>query len=167
MKKLEFRKDGMKCIFNSGCKVFDDYIISVSTGNVSGGGQTSSYIRAFNNTECNGFTRIPGYLQKWDLDGFTNLPEKVRSYVQSVAHSESVILYEFYHRNPNYKEGYYRRGRFHSKFITHGYVVTDYRNKLLRTFVTGPTYKSELVIQAVLPYITEEECLKEQILQIE
>lgn len=157
MKTPEWRKDGMKQIIHTGCKEFDKYIVAVTTGNVTGGGQESSYIRPYNELECNGITNKPGHLQSWDLKGFKDLPQHVEKYVRSVTVDKSVILYEFYHYNRNYNRrsrGWYRS--YHAKFITHGYVITDYDNHLMKYFVTGPTYKSYDVIQGVIPYITQE-----------
>lgn len=152
----EWTKDGMKQIVNTGCKEFDNYIIAISTGNVIGGGQFSLYVRPFNETECNGFTWEKGHLRNFDLKSFSNLPNRVRKYVESVTQDESIILYKFYHYNRNYSRRYRGWGNNHAEFIIHGYVVTDREHKLMQYFVTGPTYKSEQVIMGVIPYIVEE-----------
>lgn len=155
MKQAIWNKSGMKQILETGCKEFDKYITCVSTGNVVGGGQLSFYIRPYNETECNGFTREKGVLRKFDLESFKEIPNSVRKYVESVTIDNSVILYKFYHYNRNYGRNRYYRS-YHNKFTVHGYVITDRNHKLMKYFVTGPTYKSYLVIVGVLPYITEE-----------
>jgi len=143
MLKPVWRKDGMKQIINTGHKTFDRQLVCASTGNVIGGGQYSNYIRPYTETECNGFTRPPGHLQNFDLQHFS-LSDRLRSLVKKYTQDKSRILYKFYHYNGDTE-------------ITHGYVLTegyDENYKLVDYWVTGPTYKSWLVIEGVLPYIT-------------
>lgn len=146
-KKLLWGKSGNKCIVDTGCKTFDRYIDCISTGNVWGRGQFSSYIRPRSETECNGFTNAPGHLQNFDLKPFEErgMPHQVREYIEGC--KEQVILYNFYH----YRDG---------KRINHGFIVTTGKynqERHLKTFVTGPTYKSYLVTEAVREYICEPE----------
>lgn len=145
MEKAIWRKDGMKQIINTGHKTFDRQFVCASTGNVIGGGQYSTYIRAFTETECNGHVNQPGYLQDWDLQHFHDMPAWLKREVKELCYDESLILYEFYHYD--YAS---------SRNITHGYVLTtgypEY--KLIKQWTTGPTYKSYEVINTLIKYIT-------------
>ena len=148
MKKCEWATPN-RMLFESGHKTFDRKVDLISTGNVWGSVQTSSFVRPRNKTECNGFTNAPGHLRDFDLKGFSNMPAHVRQYILSVTETEPVIVYKFFHT--------YNRGYWESMGKTvHGWVVTsvgpEYR--LLRALVTGPTWKSESVINEAIKYIT-------------
>ena len=143
MKKAEWVTPN-RMLFESGHKTFDRKADLISTGNVWGSVQTSGYVRAYSETECNGLTSAPGHLRDFDLKGFMGMPSHVRRYVLSVSQDKSVIVYKFFHCVGNRK-------------TVHGWVVTstnpEYR--LLNSFVTGPTWKSESVISEAIKYITE------------
>lgn len=132
-----------RMLFESEHKTFNRCVDLISTGNVWSGVQTSSYVRAYSNTECNGFTNAPGHLRDFDLKGFTQMPAYVRRYILSVTENESVIVYKFFHQVGGRK-------------TVHGWVVTsrDPEYRLLRSFVTGPTWKSESVLNEAIEYIT-------------
>jgi hypothetical protein len=152
MEKTIWRKDGMKQIINTGHKEFDRQFVCASTGNVIGGGQYSNYIRPYTETECNGFINPPGHLQEFDLKHFDNLYYDIREYVKKYTHDKSAILYEFYHWNGE------RR-------IVHGFVLTtgyDDGYKLINYWTVGPTYKSYMVLEGVIPYITNGVKVKRQ-----
>jgi hypothetical protein len=144
MKKAIWRKDGMKQIINTGHKEFDRQFVCASTGNVIGGGQYSNYIRPYTETECNGYTNAPGYLQNYDLKYFDHLPYHIKEYVKKYTHDKMAILYQFHHFNGD-------------RCVVHGFILTTGYNdgyKLINSWVVGPTYKSYMVIEGIMPYIT-------------
>jgi len=132
-------------LFESEHKTFNRQTNLIDTGNVYSNTQTSSYVRPYSETECNGFTRPPGHLRDFDLKGFDHMPHRVKCYILSVTQDRPVIVYKFFHHT--------NRGR-----ITHGWVITttapEYRK--LMSFVTGPTWKSESVIAEAIKYITND-----------
>jgi len=125
-------------------QVFSRQTNLIAVGNVFANTQHSSYIRPFNETlnSAQEF-RKKGHLQNWDLNHFSHLPYFVQNAVKTHAIDESVILYQFHH---------YR----HNERVIHGYVITNSEFELLQYFVTGPTYKSEAVIEACLPYVSKK-----------
>ena len=146
-KKLLWGRSGNKCIVDTGCKTFDRYIDSISTGNVWGRGQYSSYIRPRSETECNGRVNPPGCLQDFDLKPFIErgLPRRMLEYIKGC--KEQVILYNYYH---------YRGGQR----INHGFILTTGKynqERHLMTCVTGITRKSHMVLEAMKEYICEPE----------
>lgn len=150
-KKLEYRRGGMKAIARSGHRTFDRQVDIVSRGNVCSNVQTSSYIRAYTETECNNRTWEPGELQAADLKPFIErlyMPKHVLKAVRDLAQTATVILYRFCHGSGD------RR-------ITHGWVITSYSHDLVACFVTGPTSKSADVLDWCIQYITpiKEPCL--------
>jgi hypothetical protein len=88
MKKVTW-KNRMKASIETGHKEFDRQCVSVTTGNVIGGGQQSSYIRAFN-TRKNpiGQPVAPGEMQAFDLRQFDNLPPAVVKAVKEAVKAE-------------------------------------------------------------------------------
>lgn len=133
-------------LFESGHKTFDRQVDLISAGNVIGAVQFSRYIRPYTETSCGPNDREPGFFRDWDLRwwiDFVGIPPEVLSFVVGVTENITVILYEFHH---------YLRGRR----VTHGYVVTTIERRLLGAFVTGPTYKSEQVIDEATKYIVEK-----------
>lgn len=111
-------------------------------GNVMSNTQSSTFVRSHDTTSCNGFEFEPGRLRRFDL-GFFNgaMPRHVERYVSEQTQTRDVIVYRFFH--------YHRQRR-----CEHGWVVTTNDHALLRSFVTGPTYKSGDVIAQVLSRIT-------------
>ena len=131
-----------KMAIKTGHSTYDKQCSVVSAGNVIAPTQSSCYIRAKNNTECNGFQFPVGHLRDCDLKYFDHMPSHVQKCILSETETKNVILYQFFH--------YAGGGR-----ITHGYVVTDSSHKLVGKFCTGPTYKSHGVIDEVTLYITD------------
>ncbi len=136
-------RDGNHQLFESGHKTFDRQVDCVSTGNVIGHVQLSSHIRPYAETECNGRVWQSGHLRAFDLKNW-QLPCHVRQCVLDMTEINAVWLYEFRHWRGEEK-------------IVHGYVITNYEHDLLDYFITGPTYKSELVIHEAITYITIRE----------
>lgn len=136
-------RDGNHMLFESGHKTFDNQVDCISTGNVIGHVQLSFHVRAYTETECNGFVRPPGHLRSFDMKKW-RLPTDVRDRVLKETETTSVWLYEFRHWTAKGK-------------IVHGYVITSNDHELLAEFVTGPTYKSGLVINEAVTYVTARE----------
>ena len=95
-KYYKWNKRGSRIIIDSGYKTFDNYIVCISKGNVVGGGQTSFYIRPYNEITCNGIEHEKGYLRDYDLSMFPYLNSAVKEYVKSITTDKSCILYKFY-----------------------------------------------------------------------
>ena len=146
MKKLEWKND--KPVVDTGCKTFDRYLNYIGTGNVWADGVFSNYLRPFNETECNKMEFPKGDLLKADLNHFKKyMSSQVRSQIEELMKeaTESRILYMFFHRN-------------HGKFTFHGFILTTGKYKeerFLRSWVTGPTYKSYNVLATMRDYICE------------
>lgn len=138
-----------RMLMESGHKTFDRQTNCISTGNMIANTQLSSYVRPYSKVECNGRIFPLGHLRKHDLGWWSGplLPSRVRAYIESVTKDEAVIVYQFHHFLSG---GYWGKDRR----IVHGYVVTTTDYELLKKFVTGPTYKSSLVIDEATKYIT-------------
>jgi hypothetical protein len=153
MKKAEWR-NGNHMKFESLHKTFNRQVDMISTGNVMGGVQFSGYIRPRNETVMpDGETPCDrGRLQEWDLTTWhSNLPLHIRDWVRTNPYCEhrNIIMYEIRHWvGPSWKQ---------SK-IVHGYIATTGHTegyKLLGTWITGNTYKSESVIAEAIKYVAD------------
>jgi hypothetical protein len=126
--------------FESDHKTFNGYIVSVTRGNVIGGGQYSSFVRRESDTKCNGFDFEPGALRRADLKHF-NISLALRSYLDNNP-DKYIILYEFYHYS-------------HGKKTTHGHVVQSVDRpgefQLFRNPYT--TWKSYSVLQEAVKFL--------------
>ena len=68
--------------FDSLHKTFNRQVSCISTGNHIGNTVYSSYIRAYNQTECNGHTFPKGHLQEYDLGWLVKeAPEEAKEYI--------------------------------------------------------------------------------------
>ena len=137
---------------DTGHRAFDRAVGALGLGNVVGGGQYSSYIRARNTlTNPAGAAVEPGAMQDWDLDRFDDLPEVVREFVCQVAVDEDVILYEIrHHTSQRDRDGEYVK-------VRHGYIVTrthDADHELLKKYYLGPTRKSTRVVDVCSEYLS-------------
>jgi len=130
-----------KMHIETGCKTFDQQTVLVTTGNVIAPTQHSGFIRAWNETQCNGMTFAPGHLQQFDLENWERLPRYVRGFIQAVAVDKSVILYEF---------GHFSKG----KRLIDGYVVTDRDHRLLHKFYER-SGKSYGIVDTCAEYVTQ------------
>jgi hypothetical protein len=134
MKEKIWNKSGMKMInFESANKTFNKYIVSVSHGNVIGGGQYSSFIRPYSAIKCNNQTFDKGHLRQFDLKHFS-LSYDLKKWIEE-RKELNFILYEFYH---------YRKG----KRIIHGHIVQDVKNPFEMQTWKNPfmPYKSQTVL---------------------
>lgn len=131
----------------TGHKTFDCQTTLITTGNIVADTQFGHYIRGELELTCWGDKVYkPGYLRNYDLGNFPGMPWRVRACVleHTKGTEESVWVSKFFHYSGH-------------RQIVHGYIVTTTDHKLLGKFVTGPTHKSGLVIDGVLPYIVEQE----------
>ena len=131
--------------FESEHKTFNRQVDSISTGNVLGHVQLSGFVRAYDETKCNGNISEKGQLQNYDLDKFIckDFPWKIKDYIRKHAKEESVICYEFRHW----------RGR---QKVVHGYIVTTTDHWLMKVFYIKNHWKSYSILKEAAKYITEE-----------
>jgi len=141
MKKIVW-VNGNKMLFESAHSTFNRQTNLISTGNIISNTQRGGYVRPYTETECNGFTRPPGHLRDFDLNGWDRMPGFVRDKVCDLTETEPVILYRFHH----YKDDGW--------LVTDGWVITSTDHELLWSTVTGPTWKSESVIDEAIKYVT-------------
>lgn len=84
---------------STGHKGFDKQCDYITTGNHSGNGVFSGFIRARSETECNGFVKDPGVLQDFDLDVFTRncliIPNTAQM-VRNILKDRGGCLYVFF-----------------------------------------------------------------------
>ena len=142
MKKAEWINHNRMKI-ETGHKTYDRQANCIGLGNRIANTQLSFHIRPYSKTECNG-TQFPlGHLRNYDFNWWVRppLPEFIREYVKSVTETVGVYFYQFHH---------WQNG----KRIIHGYIVTREDDRLLKKFVTGPTYKSTLVIDEMAEYVS-------------
>lgn len=95
-KYYTWKKGGNKINIDTGFKSFDDYILCISKGSCIGRGQTSFYIRPFNQTYCNGRENEKGHLRDYDLSMFGNLLDAtIKNKVKSITDTVGCTLYAF------------------------------------------------------------------------
>ncbi len=140
MKKPIYKPGGMRMVIDTGHKTFDHYCDLVTTGNVCSNVQTSSFIRAYSDVECNGRISPPGHLRDFDLEPFRRLPHHVRQYIESVTMDEGAILYQFGHPR---SDGHYQ---------VDGFIITSRDYHFLRQFVINPR-GGQRILDTVAPYI--------------
>jgi len=147
MKKRQWL-NGNHMLFESDCKMFNKQCDLITTGNVWGIVQFSQYIRPTNEVECNGHIFKPGELRDYDLRPFAlhQFPAVRKAVMEYADAGQKIILYKFRHFNGQ-------------RETVHGFVITDPNYRLLKKFVTGPTYKSWSVIEEAIKYITEDESM--------
>ena len=136
-----------------GHKAFSKQADYVFAGNAITNTQSSGYVRPFHETACNGFAFAPGELQKADLKHFiaNGLPKSIEAEIKAC--NFSVIVYMIFHRN--YDPSRYGCGK--KKVIVDGWIVTkteDAGKGLIKSVTTGPTYKSQSVIDSVLSVVS-------------
>lgn len=105
---------------------FNSRVDLILTGNVYSNVQSSTYVRPRNELECNGFTRAPGHLQKFDLDTFVNGNREMDAVVAYIKRdpffeSNQSIAYRIFHT-------------IGQKRVLHGVIITDANYQLVRRF---------------------------------
>lgn len=99
-------------------------------GNVMSNTQSSTYVRPATETVCNGRVCAPGQLRNFDLAFFNGaMPPDVARDIRAHSETAGLIVYRFFHY----------RGRLR---VEHGWLITTRDHKFLRSFVTGPTWRS-------------------------
>jgi len=139
MRRVHFQTPD-KMTIDTGHKTFDKQTNLLSDGNLIANTQIGHGIRAYNDTLSH-VERPPGFLQAWDLDAFPDLPKVIRGEIRAFLHKRRGRLYQFHHTT---------RGRRH----VHGYVLADYEHRHIKTWITGPTYKSRQVVETAREYVT-------------
>jgi hypothetical protein len=122
----------MKLDIQTGHREFDRHCVDVSSCCALGAAQFSGGVRP--STQPEG--------QRYDLySWFKDLPDSIRRRVVKIADArqDTVMLHEFHHHRGQRK-------------IVHGYVVAR-NNVILAKFYTGPTHKSEGVIDVCAEYL--------------
>ena len=108
-------------------KGFNDRADLLMEGNTYSNVQRSTFVRARQQLECNGFTNPPGKLQKFDLDSLLGNIQgmaTVRRYVETDAFFETndALVYRIFHYNDKKER------------VIHGVIVTTTGYRLLRAF---------------------------------
>lgn len=146
MKKIVWENDNQMKI-ETLHKTFNKQTKLISTGNVIASTMMGSYIRHWKD-DGEGLVDYPrnrranGVLFKYDMDKFMKyIDTETYKYILEVAmrSNKNVILYMIFHNNP---DGIY----------THGFILTDINNNLLKWFVYG-NYKSQNVIETCASYL--------------
>lgn len=131
---------------NTGHKAWDRKAdkCGVYKGNALTSAQYSSFIRAHQQTECNGFIREPGHLRQFDINAFGayRIPSAMRKKMDEHK-DEQVILYCI-----RYWKG--------DKCSVLGWVLTDEHYYPLATQAVIRTSKTWNVIDAFLQRVTEK-----------
>jgi hypothetical protein len=137
-----------RSVISTGHVAFDSQTAKgyIGTGNVCSSTQTSSFIRSQKETQCNGYTFPEGQLRSYDLAPFRSvgLPPVVERAVHAATGDSQIILYRFHHAAGG-------------KEVVHGYVLTHdgaRHHELIRSYVTGPTGKSEAIIQIMASLVS-------------
>jgi hypothetical protein len=121
----------------------------IMVGNVYSNVQSSTFVRARQQLECNGFINEPGHLQNWDLENFAKQGEMtpVLEYIRCDAFFETheAIAYRFFHVDGKARH-------------FHGVIITDVQHRVLRVFQRSDlgnrySYKSNSVIEACLQFV--------------
>lgn len=147
LEKKVWSKNGMKQIIHTGHVTFDYQTSMIATGNNWGNTIHGNYIRPYTEVYNGAMVyRKPGHLQEFDLAYYRDIgaPAKVLDAVRKEARNKQVIFYALFHFYA--QRGYQRR-------VIHGYVLTTEDYRLIRTWNTGPSYKSHFVIDGCLPYL--------------
>ncbi len=146
LKERVYAPDGDKMLIDTGHAVFDKQTNSIGTGNFWANTIHGNYIRPHQETSCNGHFWKPGYLQQSDLEYYRDrhAPNFVLNAVKQAAKDQSVILYALFH-------WYNKNGQ--SVKVVDGYILTDAEYKYIDMWITGPSWKSGLVVDGVLPYV--------------
>jgi penicillin-binding protein-related factor A (putative recombinase) len=131
-----------KMHFDSLHKTFNKQCNYISTGNVYSNVQTSSFIRASSQLECNGFKFDAGHLQDCDMKGFNAwlAYHQIKHIKELTDLHNGSILYKFFHMSKGVH-------------IVHGHVLTDKHYNHLATFMLNESNKSCSVIAECKKYI--------------
>jgi len=154
MKTIKWENDD-KMLFESKHKTFNKQCRLISVGNQLGDVVYSNYIRAYNETECNGNKYQPGELQDYDLTKNMvgkDLPDYVREEIREILGKDKTgIVYHFHH----WIKGYSRR-------IDDGIVLTTAKDfetgknpKLLKVWYLNRDWRAQDAVNEAIKYIAD------------
>lgn len=134
--KRQWTKNGMRQVIESPHKEFNNQTNLIDNcGNIIASTQTASYIRAYNETECNGHTFEQGYLQQCDT---IRLDDKVKRYIYQQDKDHKFWATTFY---------------IYKAFCT---LVVDLNTMELKVFNFAKNYKQNLLIDWLVEYLFEK-----------
>ena len=145
MKKQYYNQSRMRAVHHSGVKAFDNYIVSIAPGNSIGGGLYGLSIRPYYGALDGLNHPTPnGDMQRYDIKNYpTALPESVLNVIRREGLREGLYVYTLYHERNGHR-------------TYHGFIVTRAKdNQLIDVIVTGPTYKSHIVLGYAKEYLSE------------
>ena len=146
MKKIEWATPN-RMKFESLHKTFNRQTQVIATGNILSNTLSGSYVRAYNETECNGYTNAPGHLQAFDLRQFGNdLPHGAREFINDHGKDEKLLVYVLRH---------WAGGIGTGRKIVDGCIITSTDHKLLRAYYGNNGRKVESIISEALKYLAE------------
>lgn len=93
-----------KMRIKSGFGLFDKQTVLITTGNVIAETQYSNYIRPWKEVKNYSYIGKPGEFTKYDMQHFSQVPERIRKVIYDTEREKSVILYEFSVRHKDEKE---------------------------------------------------------------
>jgi hypothetical protein len=153
MKKIIYDNPN-KMHIETGNKGFDKACKILCNGNAFTDTQTSYYIRAKTDVECNGLIWTEGELRKADLkvfrDGRNPMPSRFEDMVLKATETESAILYEIFH---------YRKG----EKIFHGWILTKTHKankELICYYAANYRSKTYMVMEEVVQYLSNPKPMK-------
>ena len=76
-------------------KLFNKQTTLITTGNVWGDTQYSNYIRPWKEVKNYSYIGRPGEFAKYDMQFFTNVPERMKKIIYDTEREKPLILYEF------------------------------------------------------------------------
>lgn len=142
------RDSGMTLI--SAHSTFNKKADLIMTGNVYSNVQSSTFVRARQQLQCNGFTNKPGHLQNWDLDTFAKDQSEMTPVLEYIRRdpffeTNEAIAYRFFHVNGKVRH-------------LHGVIITDVQHRVLRVFQRSDlgnrySYKSSSVLDACRQFV--------------
>lgn len=138
-----------KMHFESPHRTFNRQTQCISTGNVIANTQYSNYIRAYSETECNGFDFALGHLQDYDLTKnivASSLPSHIREEIRRLTRENGGIVYNFHHWTFTPKG----EGR-----IDDGIVLTTRHDdhRLVKVWYLNQNWKAMAAVDEAVKYI--------------
>ncbi|MBQ3047455.1 MAG: hypothetical protein IJD48_00370 [Clostridia bacterium] len=134
--KRQWTRNGMRQVIESPHKTFNKQTNLIDNcGNMIASTQNASYIRAYNETECNGHTFEQGYLQQCDT---IRLDNRVKRYIYQQDKDHKFWVANFFTRK---------------LFCT---LVVDLNTMELKVFNFAKNYKQNLLIDWLIEYLFEK-----------
>lgn len=132
-----------KMHIETGHKGFDKACKCLFTGNAYSDTQSSSFIRAKTNTECNERSFPEGELRNFDLEctNFDRIPCNFRDKILEATDTEPAILYKIFH----YKDGHQS---------VHGWILTKTDNELIGYYYGNYRMKTVMIMDEVVQYLS-------------